>query len=278
MRSRWAPQPPVLKPRAIMSASDRHDSLRSDVDPPPFEVLEPRADSPWVLVCDHGGRAIPGVLGRLGVAESELERHIAWDIGAAAVTRLLAARLDAWAIVGGYSRLVIDLNRPPESPQSILARSEATDIPGNVGVTAAQAEARRREIFDPYHRRITAELDRRRDANLPTLLVAVHSFTPVFLGAARAWHAGVLYHREPRLARLLLELLRAEGDLVVGDNEPYAVSDATDYTVVTHGERRGLIHVELEMRQDLIAGPAGQAAWADRLARLLEQARHRLVP
>ncbi len=263
----------MLKTRADMSAPDRHQFLRSEVDPPPFEVLGSNANSSWVLVCDHGGRAIPRVLGSLGVAESELGRHIAWDIGAAAVTRLLAAHLDAWAIVGGYSRLVIDLNRPPESPQSILARSEATDIPGNVGVTAIQAEARRREFFDPYHRRITAELDRRRDAGLATILVAVHSFTPVFLGAARDWHAGVLYHREPRLARLLLELLRAEGDLVVGDNEPYAVSDATDYTVVTHGERRGLIHVELEMRQDLISDVTGQAAWAGRLARVLEQAR-----
>jgi predicted N-formylglutamate amidohydrolase len=260
-----------------MSAPDRHPSLRIDDDPPPFEILAPRAGSPWVLVCDHGGRAIPRALGSLGVAESELERHIAWDIGAAAVTRLLAAHLDAWAIVGGYSRLVIDLNRPPESPQSILARSETTDIPGNVGVTAAQAEARRREFFDPYHRCITAELDRRRDAGLPALLVAVHSFTPVFLGAARAWHAGVLYNREPRLARLLLELLREEADLVVGENEPYAVSDATDYTVVHHGERRGLVHVEFEMRQDLIAEPAGQAAWAGRLARVLEQARGRLA-
>jgi predicted N-formylglutamate amidohydrolase len=251
-------------------------SLRGPGDPPVFTVVDGHGDSPWVLVCDHGGRAIPRALGSLGLPDSELERHIAWDIGAAAVTRRLAARLGAWAIVGGYSRLVIDLNRPVASPQSILPRSEATDVPGNVGLPAREAAARRREFFDPYHQRITRELDRRRDAGLPAILVAVHSFTPVYLGAARPWHAGVLYNREKRLARILLETMPAEEGLVVGDNQPYAVSDATDWTVVTHGEGRGLHHVELEMRQDLIAEEAGQEAWASRLARLLEQARSRL--
>ena len=246
-------------------------------DPPAFTVIDGFDDSPWVLVCDHGGRAIPRALGDLGVAASELERHIAWDIGAAGVTQELAAKLGAWAIVGGYSRLVIDLNRPTSSPQSILARSEATDVPGNVDVTVAQVEARRREIFDPYHACITRELDRRRDAGKPALLVAVHSFTPVYLGEARRWHAGVLYNRETRLARLLLETMPAEPGLVVGDNQPYAVSDATDYTVVTHGEKRGVVHVELEIRQDLIADAVGQDAWASRLARLLEDARGRLA-
>jgi predicted N-formylglutamate amidohydrolase len=266
----------------VLDSDDRfskdraRSGLLSDGDPAVFEVIEGRDDSPWVLVCDHGGRAIPRALGRLGVPEEELGRHIAWDIGAAQVTRLLAARLGAWAIVGAYSRLVIDLNRPPSSPQSILVRSEATDIPGNVGITAEQAEARRRELFDPYHRRIEGELDRRREAGLPALLVAMHSFTPVFLGAARPWHAGVLYQREERLARILLETMAAEPALVVGDNQPYAVSDATDYTVVHHGEKRGLVHVELEVRQDLIEHAEGQKEWASRLARLLEDARDRL--
>lgn len=250
--------------------------LRSDRDPAVFDVIDGRDDSPWVLTCDHGGRAIPAALGDLGVDAGELERHIAWDIGAAAVTRLLAARLGAWAIVGNYSRLVIDLNRPPSSPQSILARSEATDIPGNVAVAPSQAEARRREFFEPYHARLARELDRRRAAGRETLLVTVHSFTPVYLGVARPWHAGILYNREARLARILLETMPAEHGLVVGDNQPYAVSDATDYTVVTHGEQRGLLHVELEMRQDLIAAPEGQGEWALRLARLLEDARGRL--
>lgn len=266
----------MLDPNDIPAREPAPASLRGPGDPPVYSVIEGRDDSPWVLVCDHGGRAIPRGLGCLGLPASELERHIAWDIGAAAVTQRLASRLGAWAIVGAYSRLVIDLNRPVTSPQSILARSEATDVPGNVAVPVHEAEARRREFFDPYHRCIAGELDRRLDAGLPTLLVAVHSFTPVYLGEARPWHAGVLYNREERLARLLLETMPAEDGLVVGDNQPYAVSDATDYTVVTHGERRGLVHVELEMRQDLLADEAGQEAWAARLARLLEQARKRL--
>lgn len=261
---------------ALDSSRNACSRLLGPGDPPPFEVLGGRDDSPWVLLCDHGGRAIPRALGTLGLPDAELERHIAWDIGAAAVTRRLAAKLGAWAIVGAYSRLVIDLNRPLESPQSMIPRSEATDVPGNVGIADVEAEARRREIFEPYHRSVVAELDRRRDAGLATLLVAVHSFTPVYLGVARPWHAGVLYNREPRLARLLLESLRAEQGLVVGDNEPYAVSDATDYSVVTHGEKRGLVHVELEMRQDLVADARGQEEWAARLARLLDDAKGRL--
>lgn len=250
--------------------------LRGKGDPSVFDVVEGRGDSPWVLACDHGGRAIPQCLGDLGVPALELERHIAWDIGAAAVTRLLADRLGAWAIVGNYSRLLIDLNRPLSSPQSIILHSEATDIPGNAGIPKAQAEARRREFFEPYHLRIAQELDRRRDAGIATLLVAMHSFTPVYLGVVRPWHAGVLYNREQRLARLLLETMPAEIGLVVGDNQPYAVSDATDYTVVTHGENRGLVHVELEIRQDLVAFQEGRQAWASRLARLLGNARERL--
>lgn len=266
-------------PNFVLEADDplpTAPALRCQGDPAVFDRIDGRDDSPWVLVCDHGGRAIPKGLGTLGLTAADLERHIAWDIGAAAVTKLLAASLGAWAAVGRYSRLVVDLNRPPSSPQFILARSEATDVPGNARVTPQEAAARRREFFDPYHQCIARELVRRRDAGRPTLLVAVHSFTPVYLGDVRRWHAGVLYQRERRLAGILLETMTAEPGLVVGDNQPYAVSDATDYTVVTHGERRGLVHVELEIRQDLIADEAGQRTWADRLARLLENARGRL--
>ena len=133
------------------------------------------------------------------------------------------------------------------------------------------------EIFRPYHDRITAELDRRRDAGRPTALVSMHSFTPVFKGVARPWQVGVLYNRDRRLAEALMELLRIEPGLVVGDNEPYTVSDATDYTIPVHGEQRQLPHVAVEIRQDLIAEEPGQRRWAASLARLLPQAYERFM-
>jgi predicted N-formylglutamate amidohydrolase len=245
-------------------------------EPPAFTVHHPDAASPFLLTCDHAGRRIPRRLGDLGLPENELHRHIAWDIGAAGLARWLADRLDAWLIEQTYSRLVIDCNRPLHSPTSIVTLSERTEVPGNRGLAPAEIEARRREIFAPYHARTVQELDRRQAAGRPTVLVTVHSFTPVFLDAARAWHLGVLYQRDTRLAHALLEVLREDGAWTVGDNQPYAVSDASDYAIPVYGEGRGLLHVELEVRQDLIAEPAGQEAWAQRLAAWLPAALARL--
>src|SRR5439155_6857505 len=154
--------------------------------------------------------------------------------------------------------------------------SELTEIPANANITAAEREARRREIFEPYHREIAELLEARAAAGRRTVLVAMHSFTPVFKGEKRSIDIGVLYNRDARLARIMLDLLRAEGDLAVGDNAPYAITDISDYTVPVHGEGGSLAHVEIEIRQDLIGAPAGQAAWAARLARLLPIADRRL--
>ena len=250
--------------------------LLAEDEPPPFAIEHEHGASPFVLTCDHGGRRLPRKLGDLGLPPAEFERHIAWDIGAAAVTNLLADALDAYAISQIYSRLVIDSNRDPSVESSIVTLSELTEIPGNRDLGPAERAARVREILEPYHRRIEAELDRRQAAGRPTVLIAMHSFTPVFKGVARPWQIGVLYHRDARFAHALKALLEAEGDLTVGDNEPYAVGDLTDYTIPVHGERRAIPHVEIEIRQDLIADPAGQRAWADRLARLLPVAWRRL--
>jgi predicted N-formylglutamate amidohydrolase len=238
-------------------------------DVPP--VLEHHATgrSPFLLTSDHYGRAIPRRLGDLGLPGSELERHIAWDVGIAGVAEALAKQLDAHLIAQRYSRLVIDCNRPPEAPSSVPRISEATIIPGNEAIAREAVETRRRAIFDPYHRRIREVIDGRLRDNMPTVLVSLHSFTPVYAGVARPWHVGTLYQRDTRLPRLLLKLLRAEPELVVGDNEPYAVSDETDYTIPVHGEARGLMNTGIEIRQDLIAEEAGQAQWAERLARIL---------
>jgi predicted N-formylglutamate amidohydrolase len=211
------------------------------------------------------------MLGDLGVPAAELTRHIAWDIGIAGVAEALSDHLDAHLIAQRYSRLVIDCNRPPAAPSSIPLISETTTIPGNEGLERHDAEARRRGIFEPYHHRIREVIEQRLREGMPTVLVSLHSFTPVYAGVARPWHIGTLYHRDTRLPPVLLELLRAESDLVVGDNEPYAVSDETDYTIPVHGEARGLMNSGIEIRQDLIADQAGQKQWADRLARIFTE-------
>ena len=244
---------------------------------PPVSVYNASGASPLLLVADHAGNAIPRALGRLGVAEPEWERHIAWDIGIAVVGRILANAHGAMLIQQNYSRLVIDCNRPPDAPTSIPEVSELTPIPGNVGLSDADKAARAREIFWPYHACIEAELERRRQAGRATALIALHSFTPVFKGVARAWHIALLYNRDPRLARGLLTLFQQEHGLVVGDNQPYFVSDTTDYTIPAHGERHGLPHALIEIRQDLIAADSGQQKWAELLARLLPKAYNELA-
>ena len=247
-------------------------SLLATDELPPVSVDNADGTSPLLLVTDHAGRAIPRALGRLGVAALEWERHIAWDIGIAGVGRTLANALGAVLIQQNYSRLVIDCNRPPGSPTSIPEISELTPIPGNADLSDAEKDARVREIFRPYHQRIETELERRRQAGRATALIALHSFTPVFKGVARAWHVALLYNRDPRLARCLVTLFQQEHGLAVGDNQPYFVSDTTDYTIPVHGERHGLPHVLIEIRQDLIAEKGGQQKWAELLARLLPQA------
>src|SRR6476646_4914645 len=242
--------------------------LLRDEDVPPVHEDNPKGRSPFLLTSDHYGRAIPRILGDLGLAESELTRHIAWDIGIARVADAFSNHLDAHLIAQRYSRLVIDCNRPPQAASSIPRLSEATAIPGNEGLAHEAAEARRRAIFEPYHGRIREAIDARLRDGMPTVLVSLHSFTPVYAGIARPWHIGTLYNRDSKLPPLLLKLLRDQPGLVVGDNEPYAVSNATDYTIPVHGEARGLLNSGIEIRQDLIADQAGQKQWADRLANI----------
>jgi predicted N-formylglutamate amidohydrolase len=247
-------------------------ALLTDDDPPAFCLERPNGASAFLFACDHASARFPKVLGDLGVTAHERARHIAWDIGIAGVARELSRRLDACVVLQNYSRLVIDVNRPPRAPSSILTLSERTRVPGNEGLDEAELVRREREIFTPYHDCIREQLDERLRTQRATALCTLHSFTPRYLDVEREWHAGVLYNRDDRLARVLLEALRSEPALTVGDNQPYSASDSTDYTLVVHGERRGIPCVELEIRQDLIADEAGQIAWASRLARLLPAA------
>ncbi len=240
----------------------------------PDPVLEERrgGSSNFVILVDHAGRRIPRRLGTLGLPPAELERHIAWDIGALAVASRVAAALDAPLVAQNYSRLVIDCNRDPAVPSSIPVVGEYIDIPGNVGLDPGQTTARRTEIFEPYHRRVRALLDERLAAGRTTIVVAQHSMTDIFKGVRREMHAAVLYNRDRRFAALMLDALRREPGLTIADNQPYFVSDETDYTIPRHAEARGLPHVEIEIRQDLLRAEAGQAEWAQRMIKVLREA------
>ena len=243
--------------------------LLTAAEPAAFTIERPQGASEFLLVCDHASRLIPQSLGSLGLDDEQLATHIAWDIGAAAVARQLSAALDATLLLQSYSRLVIDCNRPPSSATSIPTRSEHVRIAANEGLTSTDATARVAEIFTPYHAAISAILEQRRAAGTRTLLVSIHSFTPVYLGQTRPWKTGLMYRKDLRLGRALLELLREDNSLHAGENEPYAMSDDTDYTIPVHAEARGLPHVGIEIRQDLIAEMHGQQEWATRLAHLL---------
>jgi predicted N-formylglutamate amidohydrolase len=244
-----------------------------DVDEPsPVIEVARQGRSNFVIVCDHAGNRIPRRLNDLGLPASELQRHIAWDIGALGVARQAAAALDAPLVAQNYSRLVIDCNRDPKVPSSIPRLSESVEIPGNIGLSAAEAAARRAEIFDPYHNRVSALLEERSAARLTTILVAQHTMTDIYHGVRRKMHAAVLYNRDRRFAGLMLDMLRRDARLSIADNEPYFVSDETDYTIPHHGEARGIPHVEIEIRQDLVADEAGQTEWAQRITQALRDA------
>jgi predicted N-formylglutamate amidohydrolase len=243
--------------------------LTQDEPPAVFESnVEGRSN--FVIVVDHASARIPRCLQNLGLPAHELQRHIAWDIGALAVAQRVAAILDAPLLAQNYSRLVIDCNRDPKVATSVPLISESSEIPGNVNLSAADLELRRVELFEPYHRRIGALLDARSAAGRSTILVAQHSMTHSYKGVSRAMHAAILYNRDRRFAALMLNALRRDPGLIIADNEPYFVSDATDFTIPRHGEARGLAHVEIEIRQDLITEAAGQIEWAARIAQALE--------
>lgn len=248
------------------------NSLHRD-DPPPFFVENPGAASPFLLIGDHAGVAVPAALGDLGLPPEEMRRHIASDIGVAGLGAILSRTLDATFIRQTYSRLVIDCNRGPGWADSIPMVSDGTDIAGNVDLSAEQAQARRALIFQPYHDAIVAALDARAAAGLSTVLISLHSFTPVMRGLARPWTYGVLHEGNSPFSTAMLFLLRERlGEALVGDNEPYALSAQTDFSVPFHAGSRGLDYLEIEVRQDLVAEADGQAQVAALLTELLPRA------
>lgn len=236
-------------------------------DPPVYLKLNPQGRARAVLVADHARNRIPAALDRLGLPHAPLERHIAYDIGVEWITRRLAERLDAPALVHGYSRLIIDPNRPLDDPTSICAISDGVVVPGNRHVDADQAAARAAAFHRPYHAAIDAEIRRLEGDGTVPAVIAVHSFTPRMRGSVRPWHVGVLWADDGRIPVALMEALARSGDDVcIGDNEPYSGRNLHGYTMETHALPRGLPNVLIEMRQDLVGTEAEAVAWADRLA------------
>jgi predicted N-formylglutamate amidohydrolase len=240
-------------------------SLLSSTDPPPFEEI--LGNLPLLLVCDHASNRVPAALDGLGLPRERLAEHIAVDIGAAAVTRLLTPALNASAILASYSRLVIDCNRALDDPSSIPRLSDGVAIPGNHDLSGLARGARRAEIFVPYHAGIARRLGA---VSTVPALISIHSFTPVMRGIVRPWHIGVLWDDDPRIAVPLLAALGREAGLVVGDNQPYSAREPRGYTVSHHAHTPGFPHVAIELRQDLVADKTGACEWTDRLARLLK--------
>ncbi len=256
--------------------STASQTLLGTEDAAPVVVINPKGASSFLLIGDHAGNAVPEALGSLGLSDADLARHIGWDIGIGELGALLSTKLDAVFVRQTYSRLVIDCNRSPSQPDLIAEVSDGTGVPGNAGLGEADRAARFREIHTPYQEAIAAEIARRDAAGMTTVLVALHSFTPAMKGAlrdqARPWQIGILHDGgDTAFAHALLDVLRAEADLVVGDNEPYRM-DLIDYTVPRHAYPERRLYAEIEVRQDLLGSSEGCGAWAERLARVLPAA------
>lgn len=233
-----------------------------------YTVLEGRADTGLVVVCDHAANAFPPGYGTLGLPADQLRRHIAYDIGAAALTRHVARALGAPAVLTHYSRLLIDPNRGADDPTLIMRLSDGAIVPGNRQLDRAERDRRVRLYYEPYHRAIDRTLDRCIEAGVPPAILSIHSFTESWKGVPRPWHVGILWDQDPRLAVPLLDAFHAEGDLIVGDNQPYHGRLEGD-CMWQHGTNRGLAHAIVEVRQDLIRDERGQQAWGERLTRIV---------
>jgi predicted N-formylglutamate amidohydrolase len=236
-------------------------SLLGPDDPPPFEIINPDGKAQLLLVSDHASRKTPAMLGNLGISDAEFDRHIAYDIGTEAVTRILSERLDAPAVLAGYSRLVLDLNRPPGHPQSIPAISDATPVPANQNLSEAEKDLRISELHDPYHEAITHMIAHIWNRGSAPALFSVHSFTPNFGTEPRPWDVGILWKRDPRLAAPLMGMFRGRG-MNVGDNKPYSAHELA-YTVDVHATASGLAACSIEIRQDQVADQSGIDRWSD---------------
>ena len=238
-------------------------------EPQPFEVIDAEAAYPALLVCDHATNRIPKCLGGLGVSPVDLETHFALDIGAANVTRVMSVSMSLPAVLSGYSRLVVDCNRRLDDPTAFPPYFEEIFIPGNQGLTHEDRQARANALYWTYHRAVRDRLTALEALASAPAMIAIHSFTPLLNGQRRPWDIGILWDKDPRIPLPLLEALRRDPGIVVGDNEPYSGKHPHDFTIDYHAEEAGLAHVSIEIRQDLIATIEGANRWAGILAEAL---------
>ncbi|MBM84892.1 MAG: hypothetical protein CMM47_02575 [Rhodospirillaceae bacterium] len=242
-------------------------------DPPPFFELNTDGVSDILFTSDHNGARVPAALDGLGVAQHEMRRHVAYDIGIDAVARDLSERFEAPLIASNYSRLVIDCNRHPDTAGSIPVVSDYTVVPANCDLMASQRAEREREIFAPYHKAIGARINaiRGRGSDYAPIVIALHSFTPVIEGTFRPWDIGILWKDDQRLAAPMIEVLARDTTINVGDNKPYSGSNPAGFTVDHHVEPLDLLAIGVEFRQDRIEFQSGAERWAKCFGDALEQ-------
>jgi predicted N-formylglutamate amidohydrolase len=243
--------------------------LLGDGEPHPADIINASGTSPYVLICEHASNALPRALGTLGLSDADMKRHIAWDIGAEGTSRILSRLLDAPLIMQRYSRLAYDCNRPPEADGAMPEMSEVFEIPGNKNLLPSARLARTCEIYRPFHRAIEDFLDHRAAEKRHTIIVTMHSFTPVYKGRPRDFDVGFLFDRDNWLANFLIKAFPTDKARL---NEPYGPKDGVMHTTNLHAAPRGLRHVMIEIRNDLIANHAGQNTWANNLTVPLAQA------
>ncbi len=234
-----------------------------------YEILPGRLDAGLLMICDHAVNALPPGYGTLGLPAEEFQRHIAYDVGAFGVAKRLSKALRAPAISARFSRLLVDVNRGLDDPTLIMRISDGAVVPGNLRVDKAEREKRVQLYYEPYHQAIDSLIEEGVAAGVPPVLLSIHSFTESWKGLRRPWDAAVLWDRDYRFSVPLLEALRTDRNILVGENEPYDGRIAGD-CMWQHGTRRGLAHTIVEVRQDLVREPEGQALWAKRVAKAVE--------
>lgn len=260
-----------IEPKSERVTSQGAFPLIGAGDPPPFYVYNANGKAPVLLVCDHASKVFPATMHQLGLADWVLDKHVVCDIGAEMVTRHLADRLDAPAVIAGYSRLIVDLNRQLHHDSAFIKVSDGIAVPGNQDISDAERAQRIDSFFNPYHDEISRQLELFSARNIVPAFLSIHTCTPVFNNAVRHCHIGVMWDSDSRIPVPLMENLRRNPDLRIGDNEPYSGRLPDDYTIDFHAENAGLANVGIEVRQDLVCNDENAVIWADILAEAFEE-------
>lgn len=272
MKKKASKKPPAATAKTT-AKKRRSSKILAAGDPAPFQLFNERGQGLGLIICDHSGNRVPRALKGLGLAKSELNRHIGWDIGTEDIGRYFSKALDMPAILAVYSRLVVDLNRAPHHPECIPAVSDHTEIPANAGLSKRDKEQRLKELFRPYQEQIGKQVDRFIKKKKTPLILSIHSFTPELDGKKRPWHIAILWNKQEKLAKqLIAEVRRKHPGLLVGSNEPYTLKDGrfVGSTMYRHAEQNGLPYVFVEFRQDLVDTKEKAQYWAELFLQVLK--------